>query len=60
MISRLLIEFNQNPGKKQDFKEHKLLTVKLLIIIKDQLFKNIHLIHGCRAAEIIDNSSREK
>jgi len=47
MISRLLIEFNQNPGKKQDFKGHKLLTVKLLIIIKDQLFmlftKLVHL-----------------
>jgi len=42
MISRLLIEFNQNPGKKQDFKEHKLLTVKLLIIIKDQLNKSCY------------------
>ena len=26
-------------SKKQDFKEHKLLTVKLLINIKDQLYK---------------------
>jgi hypothetical protein len=32
-----LIKFNQNLSKKQDFKEYKLLTVKLLIIIKDQL-----------------------
>jgi hypothetical protein len=39
MIYRVLTEFNQNPSKNQDFKELKLLTVKLLIIIKDQLFK---------------------
>jgi len=32
-----LIEFNQNLSKNQDFKERKLLTFKLLIIIKDQL-----------------------
>jgi hypothetical protein len=32
-----LIKFNQKPGKNQVFKEHKLLTIKLLIIIKDQL-----------------------
>jgi len=32
-----LIKFNQNLSKKQDFKEHMLLTVRLLIIIKDQL-----------------------
>jgi len=37
MIYRVLTQFNQNPDKNQDFKEHKLLTVRLLIIIKDQL-----------------------
>jgi hypothetical protein len=36
MIFRVLIKFNQNLSKKQDFKEHKLLTIRLLIIIKDQ------------------------
>ena len=39
MICRVLIKFNQNLSKNQDFKEHKLLTIKLLIIIKDQLFR---------------------
>jgi len=39
MICRVLTEYNQNSGKNQDFKELKLLTFKLLIIIKDQLFK---------------------
>ncbi len=33
-----MIKFNQNSCKKQAFKEHKLLTFRLLIIIKDQLF----------------------
>jgi hypothetical protein len=32
-----LIKFNQNLSKNQGFKEHKLLTIRLLIIIKDQL-----------------------
>jgi len=37
MIYRVLIKYTQKSGKNQDFKEHKLLTIKLLIIIKDQL-----------------------
>jgi hypothetical protein len=37
MICRVLIKFSQNLSKKQAFKEHKLLTVRLLIIIKDKL-----------------------
>jgi hypothetical protein len=37
MICRVLIKFNQNSSKNQASKEHKLLTFRLLIIIKDQL-----------------------
>jgi len=41
MICRVLIEFKQNLSKNQDFKERKLLTFKLLIIIKDQLLSSM-------------------
>jgi len=37
MISRVLIKFNKKPCKNQDFKEHKLLTIRFLILTKDQL-----------------------
>jgi len=37
MIYRVLTQFNQNPDKNQDFKEHKLLTINILIVYKDQL-----------------------
>jgi hypothetical protein len=37
IIYRVLIKFNQNPSKKQNFKEHKLLTIRLLLLIKNQL-----------------------
>jgi len=36
MIFRVLIEFNQNPIKKQYFKERNLLTIKKLSVYKDQ------------------------
>ena len=41
MIYRVLIKFNQNLSKNQDFKEHKLLTINVLIIFKDQLIIDI-------------------
>jgi len=44
MICRVLIKFNQNSNKNQAFKEHMLLTIKILIIIKDQLFSILKLI----------------
>jgi len=37
MIFRLLFKFTENQRKNQDFKEHKLLTIRVLIIVKDQL-----------------------
>jgi len=50
MICRVLIKFNQKPDKNQDFKEHKLLTFRPLILTKDQLltqyklFSNINIL----------------
>jgi len=37
MIFRVLFKFTENQVKNQYFKEHKLLTINMLIIIKDQL-----------------------
>jgi len=37
MIYGVLIKFNQNLNKKQDFNEHKLLTFNMLTVNKDQL-----------------------
>jgi len=39
MIYGVLIKFNQNLIKKQDINEHKLLTINLLSVNKDQLIK---------------------
>ena len=44
MICRVLIEFNQKLSKNQGFKEHKLLTFRLLIIVKDQLSSFPHIV----------------
>jgi len=41
MIFRVLIEFNQNPIKNQYLKEHKLLTINILFVYKDQLLNFI-------------------
>jgi hypothetical protein len=38
MIYGVLIKFNQNQNKKQDFKALKLLTFNLLGVNKDQLY----------------------
>ncbi len=37
MIYRILNQITQNPDTLNHFKEHKLLTINMLIIIKDQL-----------------------
>jgi len=37
MIFRVFIKFTTKSCKNQDFKEHKLLTISVLIIVKDQL-----------------------
>ncbi|MDD5506854.1 MAG: hypothetical protein PHD25_00815, partial [Bacteroidales bacterium] len=37
MIFRILNQFTQNPDTLNHFKEHNLLTINMLIIIKDQL-----------------------
>jgi hypothetical protein len=50
----VLIKFNQNPDKNQDFKEHKLLTFRPLILTKDQLFKIDSSIKIDNVRKIID------
>jgi L-rhamnose mutarotase len=45
MIFRVLIEFSQNPDKKQYLKEHKLLTFRILSVNKDQLIKKYREVH---------------
>jgi len=56
MISRILTEFSQNQWIKQHLKERKLLTIKLLIIIKDQLITaNIKKRQVDRPALIIED-----
>jgi hypothetical protein len=37
MVCRVLIKNNEKPDTIHDFKEHKLLTINVLIINKDQL-----------------------
>lgn len=37
MIFRVLIKHTEKPYTIHDFKEHKLLTIRMLIIVKDQL-----------------------
>jgi len=41
MIFRVFLKFNQKPFKNQDLKEHKLLTISVLILTKDQLKKGL-------------------
>jgi hypothetical protein len=38
MICRVLIKINQNPNTIHNLKEHKILTINMLIICKNQLF----------------------
>jgi len=52
MICRVLIKFNQNLHKKQAFKEHKLLTFKVLINIKDQLYIGINRTKSLDASKL--------
>jgi hypothetical protein len=40
VYSRIVVHIAQNSHKNQAFKEHMLLTSRLLIIIKDQLSRN--------------------
>jgi hypothetical protein len=43
MIFSVLLKFNENQDKNQYFKEHKILTINMLIIIKDQLISKLFL-----------------
>ena len=48
MICRVLIKYNQKLHTFHTFKEHKILTVNVLIIVKDQLpIIHIRLIFPC-------------
>jgi len=42
MICRVLIKNTEKPDTIHDFKEYKLLTINVLIIIKDQLFSLVN------------------
>ena len=54
MICGVLIKSTEKPNTIYDFKEHKLLTISVLIIIKDQLSK---LVANCDRLRLLKHSS---
>jgi hypothetical protein len=46
-----LYKFTQNPDTFNHFKEHKLLTTNMLIIVKDQLVKVVQLLNVLEALD---------